>query len=163
MLWLCPFRKGIWVVIQRRVRVDLSPVAINASGVLKPPCWCFCMQFPGCLPSLQIRATSTQNCPSVCGDFLLWNREFLQQDTWKFVFAYFLQGEFLDYACYCIHMHSYVLHLLCRFFTSVLQIECFHLTFIFSSDTLNHTNEVIVCGLVTQGALPQQIGVFQLK
>lgn len=49
-----------------------------------------------------------------------------------------------------------LLDLLCRFFTSVLQIDCFQLTFIFY--LLSHTNKVswfdhdIVCGLVSQCA-----------
>lgn len=84
ILQLCPFKKGIWVVIQRRVRVDPSPVAIN-KVFWSLPCWCFCMQFPGSLPSLQIRTIATQSCRCVCGDFLLWTGEFLQQETWIFV------------------------------------------------------------------------------
>lgn len=51
-----------------------------------------------------------------------------------------------------------LLDLLCRFFTSVLQINCFQLTFIFY--LLSRTNKVIMCDLMTQCALQQQIRVF---
>lgn len=54
-----------------------------------------------------------------------------------------------------------LLHILCWFLTSVLQMGCSQLTFIFY--LLSHINKVITCGLVTQCALQQQIRVFQLK
>lgn len=143
--------------------VYIIKVFLNNIGALKPHVFLFLHEIFWLLamcvriPSFQTRAMAIHVIFSTVDMFVkiffLFTRKSLQQETPKFGSIFFLWGEFPVNVCCCIVL----LHVVCWFLTSVLQMGCSPRTFFY---LLSCISKVISCGLVTQCALQQQIRVF---